>query len=110
MYRMYANIVHSLVTGWCTISRKIPDTQFGFYLGRNTLQPIYSLWYLQHAAIYVNDIDELAEGVQGAVTGTDGARMTHMLYADDLTLTANDQSALQAMLNHLDVYAQRSTY
>ena len=26
----------------------------------------------------------------GAVTGTEGLRVTHMLYADDLTLTAND--------------------
>ena len=41
--------------------------------------------------LYVNNIDEIADAVQGAVTGTDGFRVTHMLYADDLTLTANDQ-------------------
>ena len=29
----------------------------------------------------------------GVVTGTEGLRVTHMLYADDLTLTANDPSS-----------------
>eukprot|EP00983_Pelagomonas_calceolata_P072718 1151837-Pelagomonas_calceolata.AAC.4 len=49
--------------------------------------------------------DDLAEGVKGAVTGTDGKHVTHMLYADDLALTANDPNALQTMLNRLDFYA-----
>jgi hypothetical protein len=34
----------------------------------------------------MNDVNEIAEGVQGAVTGTTGSSVTHMLYADDLTL------------------------
>jgi hypothetical protein len=192
MYRLYANVIRSVVTDWCVASNKIPDTQFGFYPGRNTLQPIYILRHLQHAAstlkpgrssrlhtafidfrqaydtiprqalwqhlqrtcmptpflsiiknmydadeyilkdgektarvkpdrgvkqgcplspllfsLYVNDIDEIAERVQGAVTGTAGFHVTHMLYADDLTLLANDPHALQAMLNRLHAYAQR---
>jgi MarR-like DNA-binding transcriptional regulator SgrR of sgrS sRNA len=43
----------------------------------------------------------------GAVTGTEGLRVTHMLYADDLTLTANDQVQLQKMLRRLESYAAR---
>jgi len=44
---------------------------------------------------------------RGAVTGMPGLCVTHMLYADDLTLTANDHNALQKMLDRLHVYAQR---
>ena len=43
----------------------------------------------------------------GAVTGTEGLRVTHMLYADDLTLTANDPVQLQKMLRRLESYAAR---
>ena len=32
------------------MAQKIPDTQFSFYPGRNTLQPIFILRHLQHAA------------------------------------------------------------
>eukprot|EP00983_Pelagomonas_calceolata_P092876 1157716-Pelagomonas_calceolata.AAC.13 len=42
MYRMYANVIHSLGTAWCTASKKIPDTQFGFYPGQNTSAYLYS--------------------------------------------------------------------
>eukprot|EP00983_Pelagomonas_calceolata_P089987 1157365-Pelagomonas_calceolata.AAC.8 len=52
--------------------------------------------------LYVNDIDDLAEGVLGAVAGSDGVHVTHLLYADDLILTANDPNAMQTMLNRLD--------
>ena len=43
----------------------------------------------------------------GAVTGTEGLRVTHMLYADDLTLTANDPVQLQKMLRRLESHAAR---
>ena len=43
----------------------------------------------------------------GAVTGTEGLRVTHMLYADNLTLTANDPVQLQKMLRRLEPYAAR---
>jgi len=33
-------------------------------------------------SLYINDIGSIAEGVQGAVTGTEDVRVTHMLYAD----------------------------
>ena len=42
----------------------------------------------------------------GAVTGTEGLRVTHMLYAD-LTLTANDPVQLQKMLGRLELYVAR---
>jgi hypothetical protein len=36
---------------------------------------------------FINDADdEFGSGFVGAVTGTGGLRVTHMLYADDLTL------------------------
>ena len=40
MYRMYANIIRSLLTEWCVATCQIPDTQYDFYPGRNTLQPM----------------------------------------------------------------------
>jgi len=55
---------------------------------------------------YVNDIDLIAEGVEGAITGSSTVRVTHMLYADDLCLTANRPDQLQTMLNRLDGYAR----
>jgi len=60
---------------------------------------------------YINDIDEIAKGVYGAVTGTTGSFVTHMLYADDLTLMlADDLDAMQIMLNRLHWYPQTSQY
>ena len=37
-------------------------------------------------SLYINDIDDIAEGVSGAITGTAGVHVSHMLYADGLTL------------------------
>ena len=60
-------------------------------------------------SLCINDVDEIAEGVQGAVTGTTGSSVTHMLYADDLTLMSNDPDAMQTMLNHLHCMLREST-
>mmetsp|Transcript_418 Transcript_418/g.1002 ORF Transcript_418/g.1002 Transcript_418/m.1002 type:complete len:905 (+) Transcript_418:594-3308(+) len=191
LYRLYANVLREVVTGWCKDKNKIPDTQFGFYPGRNTLQPTFILRHLQHAAqvkrpnasprlhaafidfkqaydtiprealwthlqrirmpacllaviksmyandeyilvdgckrarvrphfgvkqgcplspllfsLYINDVDCLAENVQGAITGTRDVRVTHMLYADNLCLTSNLPDQLQLMLDRLHTYAQ----
>ncbi len=46
----------------------------------------------------------IAEGVQGAVTGSEDVRIKHMC-ADDLTLLANAPDAMQTMLNRLVVHA-----
>jgi exonuclease III len=50
MYRLYANVVRSIVNDWCVAEHKIPDTQFGFYPGRSTLHPMFILRHLRHAA------------------------------------------------------------
>jgi len=47
MYRMYANVIRSLLTEWCVATGQIPDTQYGIYPGRNTLQPRFILWHEQ---------------------------------------------------------------
>ncbi len=49
MYRLYANVICYLLTTWCISKSKIPDTQFGLYPGRNTLQPMFIIRHLQHA-------------------------------------------------------------
>jgi len=185
------------VTKWCVENRKVPDTQFGFYPDRSTIQPMFILRHLVHAAkqikpkgcfhlhtasidfkqaydtidrshlwdhlnsirmpthlvnvikqmynkdeyvlidvakttstgnstaplrgvkqscplspllfsLLINDVDdEFGTGFMGAVTGTVGLRVIHMLYADDLPLTANDPVQLQKMLRRLESYAAR---
>jgi len=50
MDRLYANVIRSLLTTWCISKSKILDTQFGFYPGRNTQQPMFIHRHLQHAA------------------------------------------------------------
>eukprot|EP00983_Pelagomonas_calceolata_P052758 1142995-Pelagomonas_calceolata.AAC.1 len=47
----------ALLTDWCQEANKIPDTQFGFYPGHNTLQPLFILRHLQHAARNVRPND-----------------------------------------------------
>ena len=59
-------------------------------------------------SLFTNNVDdEFGTGFMGAVTGTEGLRVTHMLYADDLTLAANDPVQLQKMLRRLESYAAR---
>ncbi len=57
-------------------------------------------------SLNINDIDTIAEGVQGAVTGSEDVWVTNMLYAVYLTLLANAPDAVQTMLNGLLVYAR----
>jgi hypothetical protein len=189
IYRLYTNVLRSIIQDWCIRHRKIPDTQFGFYPGRSTLQPIFILRHLKHAAqktptdtsrpfsafidfqqaydsiprdklwkhlhrcqmpqhlililqdlyhmdeytlvdgdkmasvqplygvkqgcplspllfaIYLNDVDSVADGVQGALTAIPNFMVTHLLFADDLVFVANRQANLQALLNNLKEYA-----
>jgi len=55
-------------------------------------------------SLYNND--NIAEGVSGAVTKTAGVHVSHMLYADDLTLLNNEPRDMQIMLSRLAVYAR----
>ena len=50
LYRLYANILRELVTKWCVDNRKVPDTQFGFYPDRSTIQPMFISMHLVYAA------------------------------------------------------------
>ena len=34
-------------------------------------------------SLYINDIPTVTDGVQGAVTGSEGVGVSHLLYADD---------------------------
>jgi hypothetical protein len=193
MYRLYINVLRSITTSWCQRYHKIPNTQFGFYPGRSTLQPVFILRHVQHAAqtlkphqrsprlhaafidfkqaydcvprlqlwqhlenigmpaqllsvikdlyqddeyilvdgdkrvsvrpargvkqgcplspllfsLYINDIPSITDGAQGAVTGSEGVQVSHLLYADDLTLLSNVPGQLQRMLNKLADYARK---
>ncbi len=58
-------------------------------------------------SLYINDVDCIARDVRGAVTGIADVNVTHMLYADDLSLTAIEPGQLQMMLDRLSAYALR---
>jgi len=194
LYRLFANTLKDLLMDWCNHSHAIPDTQYGFYPGRSTLQPMFILRHLVHAAqrnkpyrhpymhtafvdfsqaydtvprprlwehlqsigvpryltdilreiyrgdeyilidgdkrastqgaalrgvkqgcplspllftLYISDVDDAFRGCTGAVTGTETLRVTHLLFADDLALTANHTGHLQQMLHRLQRYVAR---
>ena len=194
LYRLHANIVRDLLTAWCVDNHRIPDAQFGFYPGRNTLQPIFILRHLIHAghrragkhrqvyaafidstqaydtvdrtrlwehlkqenvpdfllrifrdmydgdtyelvdgdkrtghispargvkqgcplspllfALYVNDVSKVFTADMGALAGCteDAIRVSHLMYADDLTLISNCSLKLQVMLDKLSSYAAK---
>ena len=50
-------------------------------------------------SIYFNEVDSLAEGVQGALTGTPNFAVPELLFADELSLLSSVQ--LQTRLNRL---------
>eukprot|EP00983_Pelagomonas_calceolata_P057695 1145180-Pelagomonas_calceolata.AAC.1 len=58
-------------------------------------------------SIYLNDINDISEGIEGACTGTPNFHVPNPLYADDLCLTSNPPNNLQAMLHRLQAYARR---
>ena len=58
-------------------------------------------------SLYISDVDFVAEGCTGAVTGTEGLHVSQLLFADDLTLISNVADDLQHMLNRLHAYAHR---
>jgi len=58
-------------------------------------------------SLYINDVDCIARDVRGAVAGIADVCVTHMLYANDLSLTANESDQLQMMLGRLSASALR---
>ena len=73
-------------------------------VGLNKVAPLSPLLF---SLVYINNIDDISEGVSGAITGTAGVHVSHMLYADDLTyLLTNEPRDMQIMLNRLAVYAR----
>jgi hypothetical protein len=50
-------------------------------------------------SIYLNDIDSMTDGAQGAFTDF----TKNMLFADDLSLPSNEHADLQTMLNKLSI-------
>jgi len=57
-------------------------------------------------SLYVSDVDCVADGCEGAMTGTDNFRVSHLMFADDLTLLSNFVKDLQKMLDKLRGYAE----
>lgn len=51
LYRVYANALRDLLTGWCVERKCIPETQFGFYPGRNAQQAQFILRHLVHEQV-----------------------------------------------------------
>ena len=60
-------------------------------------------------SICLNGVDNLAEGVQGALTGIPNCTVPELLFADNLSLLSNVHDQLQVMLNRLSVYAHRKS-
>jgi len=60
-------------------------------------------------SIYLNDVDSLAEGVQGTLTGIPNFTVPELLFADDLSLLYNVNDQLQTMLSRLRVTAHRKS-
>jgi hypothetical protein len=54
--------------------------------------------------------DEFASDFMGAITGTEGLRVTHVLYADDLTLTATNDPVLSDQITVTAKYKTQHIY
>jgi len=50
LYRLYSNLLRSMIQDWCIQHSKISNTHFGFYPGRSTLQTLFVLRHIKHAA------------------------------------------------------------
>jgi len=50
LYRLYTNLLRTMIQNWCIQYSKIPDTQYNFYPGRSIFRPLFILQHLKHAA------------------------------------------------------------
>jgi len=46
LHRLYSYLLRSMIQDWCIQHNKILDTQYGFYLSRSTLQPLFILRHI----------------------------------------------------------------
>jgi len=60
------------------------------------------------SSMYLNNIDSVTDGAQGALTGIPGFTVNNMLFADDLSLPSNEHADLQTM-NKLRLYAEKKS-
>ena len=44
------NVLRAITISWCQEYNKVLNSRFGFYPGRSTLQPVFILRHVQHAA------------------------------------------------------------
>eukprot|EP00983_Pelagomonas_calceolata_P043377 1138871-Pelagomonas_calceolata.AAC.3 len=131
---MHANVVRALLTDWCHEVNKKPDADFKVWFQAYDTIPREALW--QHLCrismptsllsviqdmyagdksalkvgaktAYVHPTRGVKQGCEGAVTGTEDVRVTHMLYADGLTLLSSEAGALSTMLCWLNLYPKK---
>ena len=50
LYKLFANVLRSIVQDWCGQHNKNLNVQFGFFPGRSTLQPLFISRCLKDAA------------------------------------------------------------
>jgi len=59
-------------------------------------------------SLYISDMGkEIGKGIRGALTGDGVNGVAYMLYANDLSLTANDPGEMQTMLKRLHAHAMK---
>ncbi len=61
-------------------------------------------------AIYLRDIDSVADKMEGVLTGTPNFMGTHMLSADDFSFMPNNPDHMQTMLNKQRANARRVSH
>eukprot|EP00983_Pelagomonas_calceolata_P029659 929031-Pelagomonas_calceolata.AAC.3 len=110
LFRLYANVLREVITGWCQqkLDPRLPILVDGCkqvcvppHLRVKQGCPLSPLLF--SSLMYKNCS---AENVQGAITGSGEVQVKHMLYIGDLCFTGNQPQQLQLTLDRLHVYAR----
>ena len=92
-YRLYANVMRQLTTEWA-VREKVPDTQFGFYPGRDTVQPAFILRHV---------VQSVRHAATRAASASDGSRRSSRVYVAFMDFTqAYDRIDRMALWAHLE--------